>query len=536
MKKLSEENKKMTSVFVVDDDAIMRMSLHMMIDWENEGFVWMGEAENGKEALEHIDEIHPQIVITDVKMPGMDGVSLIRELKKYRHPPAVLVLSSYDDYELVRESMRLGASDYLLKVDLTAEKLLQALRPLQIQNDMTRNAVVPQHVLRAHLMKNIMSRFFLSEKDMREQFLQANVVFQAEHIWCMALRTDLSPECITDEGEYQTICLSLINITEEIAGDELTTFCAEGYTGEFFVLGVCDRLYDETRCIQQVADRLVLMLNQYLDLHVSIGISRGTYTIQGIFQACKSARLAAKMAIWEQKDYLFAEQAKISITESSMAYIPQLNQAIQTSNCELFKRVMQDLKTFICVQNHSLEEQKNLSSEVLMNLQESIRKSGWKKDLSAAMENTRFQELKQVSSSQKLSDWLDVLIATVCNGMQETAKRENRKESILAQDYIEQHFAENITLSALAKHLNLTPGYLSTLMKRDLGMTFSEYLLHVRMEHARRLLKQGKLHVYEVAECVGYSNQYYFNMLFKRTFGITPGQYSRSKGEKEEKI
>ena len=123
----------MTSVLVVDDDAIMRMSLHMMIDWENEGFAWMGEAENGKEALKCIDEIHPQVVITDMKMPGMDGVSLIRELKKYRHSPEILVLSSYDDYELVRESMRLGAADYLLKVDLTAEKLLQALRPLQFK-------------------------------------------------------------------------------------------------------------------------------------------------------------------------------------------------------------------------------------------------------------------------------------------------------------------------------------------------------------------------------------------------------------------
>lgn len=526
----------MTSVLVVDDDAIMRMSLHMMIDWENEGFAWMGEAENGKEALKCIDEIHPQIVITDMKMPGMDGVSLIRELKKYRHPPEILVLSSYDDYELVKESMRLGASDYLLKVDLTAEKLLQALRPLQIQKDMTRNVVVPQHILRAHLMKNIMSRYFLSEEEMQEQFLQANVVFQADHIWCMALRTDLSSECIADEEEYQTICLSLINIAEEIVGDELTAFCAEGYTGEFFVLGVCNRLYDETLYIKQTADRLVLMLNQYLDLHVSIGISRGTYTIQGVFQACKSARLASKMAIWEQKDCLFAEQEKISIAEKSMAYLPQLNQAIQTSNCELFRHVMQGIRAFICVRNNSLEEQKNLSSELLMNLQESIRKSGWRKDLSAAMEDKRFQELKQVSSSQELSDWIDVLIATICNGMEETAKRENRKESLMAQDYIEQHFAENITLSALAEHLNLTPGYLSTLMKRDLGMTFSEYVLHVRMEHARRLLKQGKLHVYEVAECVGYSNQYYFNMLFKRTFGITPGQYSRRKGKKEEKI
>lgn len=376
--------------------------------------------------------------------------------------------------------MRLGAADYLLKVDLTAEKLLQALRPLQRQTDHTQDNTVPQHMLRAHLMKNILSGFFLSERELKEQCQQAAVLFESEPVWCMALRVDFSTGYITDEAEYQTICLSLINITEEIVGDALTAFCAEGYTGEFFVLGTCNpsHTHNETACIKQLVERLILMLNQYLDLHVSIGISRGAYTIQGLFQACRQARLSSRMAIWEQADLLFAKEADASASWKPISCIPQLHQAIQTNNQDLFQRMMKEAATGICEPSNSLEEQCGLASELLMHLQESIRKSGWKQDLSAAMERQR---------------------------------------------------------SALAEQLQLTPGYLSILMKRDLGMTFSEYVLHVCMEHARKLLKQGQLRVYEVAECVGYSNPYYFNMLFKRTFGITPGQYSKNRGKGKEK-
>lgn len=527
----------MNGVLIVDDDAVMRMSLRMMINWENEGFIWLGEAENGKKALESIAELQPQIVITDMKMPVMNGVSLIRELEKQQHPPEILALSSYDDYELVRESMRLGAADYLLKVDLTAEKLLQALRPLQKQTDNAQDNTVPQHMLRAHLMKNILSGFFLSERELKEQCQQAAVLFESESVWCMALRVDFSTGYITDEAEYQTICLSLINITEEIVGDALTAFCAEGYTGEFFVLGTCNppHTHDETACIKQLAERLILMLNQYLDLHVSIGVSRGAYTIQGLFQACRQARLSSRMAAWEQTDILFAKETAVPTLWKPMPYIPQLHQAIQTNDQQLFQGMMREANAFICASNNSSEEQCSLAGELLMHLQESIRKSGWKQDFSAAMETQRFQELKQITNTQALTDWLDVLTETLCDGMQENAKKENRVESTMAQRYIEQHFSENITLSALAEQLQLTPGYLSTLMKRDLGMTFSEYVLHVRMEHARKLLKQGQLRVYEVAACVGYSNQYYFNMLFKRTFGVTPGQYSKNRGKDKEK-
>lgn len=103
--------------------------------------------------------------------------------------------------------MRLGAADYLLKVDLTAEKLLQALLPLQKQTDRAQDNTVPQHMLRAHLMKNILSGFFVSERELKEQCQQAAVLFESEPVWCMALRVDFSTGYITDEAEYQTIIL-----------------------------------------------------------------------------------------------------------------------------------------------------------------------------------------------------------------------------------------------------------------------------------------------------------------------------------------
>lgn len=117
-------------IVVVDDDAVMRLGMKTLIPWEDTEFDLLGEAENGREALELIQKCRPSIVITDMKMPIMNGVELIRALREQNQPPMILALSSYDDYELVRQAMRLGTADYLLKMDLSPEMLLQTLRSI----------------------------------------------------------------------------------------------------------------------------------------------------------------------------------------------------------------------------------------------------------------------------------------------------------------------------------------------------------------------------------------------------------------------
>ncbi|MDO4174924.1 MAG: response regulator [Eubacteriales bacterium] len=520
-------------VIIVDDDAVMRMSLRMMIDWESEGFLLLGEAENGLEAQKLMQEVRPAIVITDMKMPVMNGVDFIRTLEHMPHKPSVVVLSSYDDYELVRESMKLGAVDYLLKTDLSAEKLLQTLRPLRKQPSDGKNTV-HLDALRANLIKNIISRFFLSDHDLAMQLQQASVVFHGEPVWCLVLKANASMEQIRNEEEYRTICVSLIHIAEEIAQDYMDAFCAEGFTGEFYLLGTL-HLSDAQaqQRIQNMAERLAKMLEQYLDILVSIGISCGKKTVQGLFDACRQAQLAARRAALEKQTFFMMYPHGESQGHSAETHYHilddtcQLDQAILRSDIAMIHTSMQKLQHTILAAPVTVFEQQQMAADLLIHICESLRQSHQKKKVPAVTAAQRLDELSQINQPKVLQDWMEVLEATLCDGLASASTNKRNTDVTRAQAYIDIHYAEDITLPALAKQLEITPGYLSTLMKRELGMTFSEYVLHVRMEHAKQLLEQEDLHIYEVATRVGYNNQYYFNSLFKRVFGVSPGQYSK---------
>lgn len=525
-------------VMVVDDDAMMRMNLRMIIDWESEGFLLLGEAENGEKAKLLMQEQNPDIVITDMKMPVLDGVGLIRALRELPNPPQVIALSSYDDYTLVREAMRLGAVDYLLKTDLTADKLLQVLRPLR-KDTSVRRQTVKVDALRANLVKNMISRFFLSDDDLTSQLQQAAVSFHGDGVWCLVIKADI--EHMESEEEYHTICLSLINIAEEIARDYLDAFCAEGFTGEFYLLGSFRETEPQAQQrVRSMAERLAKMLEQYLDLMVSIGISSGAQTVQGLFHACRQARLAARQAALLEQTVALPEQVQeigpdgLTQQYRVLRLLPQLDQALSIGDMEQIHIVLDTFRIELCSLRVPIAARRQITAELLVNLRESLKRYDWEKYVPAVTAQQQFEELAHIRNTNELMDWLEVLEATLCDGLTEATKNGHSAEVTQVQQYIDMHFAEELVLPQLAKQLNITPGYLSTRMKRELGMTFSEYVLHVRMEHAKQLLEQGKLHIYEVAAQVGYSNPYYFNTLFKREFGCSPGQYSRKRMQKGE--
>ncbi len=130
----------MYKILIVDDEIFVRMGLKMSIDWASRGFELLGEASNGQEALEKISETPPDIVITDIKMPVMDGIGLIKEISSSYPAIKCLVLSNYDEFELVKEAMKLGAVDYFLKVTIESDKLLEALEQVCEKLDGERTA------------------------------------------------------------------------------------------------------------------------------------------------------------------------------------------------------------------------------------------------------------------------------------------------------------------------------------------------------------------------------------------------------------
>ena len=270
----------------------------------------------------------------------------------------------------------------------------------------------------------MISRFFVSDKDLLEQMQQARVTFAREPVWVMVLRSRLQMVLDDDEAQeeqYRTLCLSVINIAEEIVQDCLDGFCVEGYDGAFYILGTLrEEFAQPEERLLRLCERLSRMIEQYLDVTVYIGIASSGANIDGLFHACRYARTAARQA----------QRQNISV---------------------LHYQVHMDMR-------HS--------------------------------EGPITEDIAQ------------------------QAKR-----------YIDTHYSEKIILTELSAQLGITPSYLSSLMKRQLGMAFSEYIMSVRMEQASKLLSVNRLRINEVAAAVGYDNLFYFSKLFKRFSGMSPRDF-----------
>lgn len=179
-------------VLIVDDDATMRIGLKSMIPWEQHGYELIGDANDGKQALELVHAHSPHIIITDMKMPVMDGISLIRTLKKENFPCTFLVLSSYDDFDLVKAALKLGAIDYLLKLELDSHALLSSLAEARKKLALF-NAVSSEHIksrteLQTEVLRKIICNHFYTEAEMIADMRNYEIKLNSGDIYCFFLK------------------------------------------------------------------------------------------------------------------------------------------------------------------------------------------------------------------------------------------------------------------------------------------------------------------------------------------------------------
>lgn len=180
-------------ILIADDDTMVRIGLKTVINWEENGFVLVGEAANGLEAMQLVQEKKPDIVITDIKMPGMDGIELIRQLRQQSTPPEILVLSSYDEFELVKQALKLGARDYLLKLNLNPEELLHSLRAIAAEN----TAASPlfsgddeksRALLRQNFLWDVVSNYYMNGQQLEQSMRELEIHLEGRPVYCMVIK------------------------------------------------------------------------------------------------------------------------------------------------------------------------------------------------------------------------------------------------------------------------------------------------------------------------------------------------------------
>ncbi|REJ11325.1 MAG: DNA-binding response regulator [Paenibacillaceae bacterium] len=545
----------MYGVVVIDDDRQVLRSMEKSIPWTEMGTVCLGVAGDGREGLRLIGELSPDIVITDIYMPVMDGLEMIRELRRQGYPGKIVILSGYSEFEYARQALKLQVDDYLSKpASLTTirEVIGQAVRQLQEER---------------------------REKETLEQLEQKISHYETflEQEWLKNVMTGARSVCLSHGGEDEALFLrkhprletdahlvlgveiaASSRISEaapadrqlfrfairNVLGELLQTFWGAFEMVDLHAHHVAVLLHADPRRPQEAAvddairlgKRLIRTVYEVLRIRLRIGVGTLQHDWRRISLSTEEAFLAlaneGNAACGDVELYIYRKPEDgipdLSIQKlKPIRFYHELAEAIRLFQeqraTDVIGRFIRTLEDIGETKPASLRMH---GRECLTIIRFTLFDTG--KNMEHRLSTSGLEKrLETVDTPETLERWLMDVVEQVCREEtgQENLRHKQAVEYVL--QYIQEHYAEDLTLSELAGKVYLSRNYLSQLFREYVGESFNQYVTKVRMEKAKRLLAEGKYLIYEVADMVGYKNIPYFSTLFKKTTGLNPSDFMK---------
>lgn len=481
---------------IVDDEILIRQGIKHYLDWEKEGFTIVGEASNGKEALELIEKLVPHIVITDVVMPIMDGEALTRIVnEKYPHI-GLIVLSSFSEFDYVRSAFQNGVIDYILKPKLNAEVLLKALRQAAGQ----------------------LEGFHLSREGQHEETIKDKLRDLYEG-------TDVSIE----EEEMDSFPHKYFQVVSHYLTANQTEKPFHDYVAK------------ENGILTQIvttSDLHIYLWNSSQTLREELfsDLDQSSYVCST--EAFENLpELKGKQKELEQvQNYRFFFPEKSYLSEDILPLPPGERQVFQLDRfieeCkrdnfqEAFSYLEGHIERLMLDYQQDVVEYKAFLNNIMFNLIVLLGNMDYQTEMLEKKKYTHFQQVSLAAdvfaANQIVHDFLKEVMKIV-----ETEEEQGHMRKLT--DYIKAHYHESLSLSDIANHFHFSPSYLSNYFSTHSKEGFSEYLNRVRIEAAITLLRQSDIPISKISEQVGFSDHSYFCRVFKKQTSYSPSQYRRKR-------
>lgn len=532
----------MYKVIVVDDEPLIRRGLREKVDWNSLGFEIAGEAANGLDALTLSASVHPDIIITDMKMPVMDGIKLLEAIKKTPLKTRVIVVSAYSSFDYTHAAVKCGAFDYILKPidgsELT-EVLLRARASIESEargiGESPAGIRQPIPEIKERFLKSFFSSQLISENNLESQFADPDLSPCLKKYICLAVMipelTDIVKAAFDEDYDKAFICITrLIQNLALKQSFSVSTFRSNIYVYNFYVI-----LGFETDD-PATADTIEILKNDletFLRSSVIIGVGKATGSLHEInisftqaLDALSYRRIVNDSCIIFSDDLSRRNFTLIHYSsENENAFLTSL----EICNFEEMEHNMYQL--FDCIRNIgdiSFRQVYKLFSELLFLCDRVLRKYDITLEQIFKEDITSIDYIACKGSLPQLEQWFSGVVFNIMRFIMD--KKSSNMGNVVDEIkvYIETHYFEDLTLNDLSQKFYINKSYLSALFKKRVGQTFVDYLTSVRMNKASELLSgSGKYKVYEIARLVGYSDEKYFSKLFKRIKGHNPEEFRR---------
>lgn len=528
-------------VILADDEEEIRNGIIRKINWKENGFELVGAAENGQEALELAEKCKPDVVMTDVKMPFLNGLELGEKLAE-RMPSTKLVLfSGFDDFEYAQQAVKLNATEYILK-PINSEELVALLQKIKKQIDMELSEKRNLDTLNQYYLKSlpILKEQFLirlvssklSEKRAKELAKEFQEDLSAQ-FWTVAiLHGELNEETKQDEhfsfhNQEELLPLSLKQIADEALVREFR-FKSFIYSDNVTLIFMLSEEKEILKIVNGM-NRLCKIAQRFLDIPVSAGIGTPCDSLAEIrysYQGAENA-LGYRVLMGDKAIYIDDMEPDLSIQlQFDEQDERELLNAIKLEPQENIRAIVDRLVGRFRDSRVPFNQYQIYMTEILSGLFKVIR--GYKLDMEEVF-GKDFKGYSHLSDFESLSDLSNWFYEACCK-ISAMIKRERMDTTKLiaekAKEFVKEHYSDsNVSVEMLCSFLHVSPAYFSTIFKKETGVSFITYLTDVRMEEAVKLLNTTDEKTYVISLKVGYTEPNYFSYVFKKHFGVSPSKY-----------
>lgn len=530
----------MYSVFIVDDEIIVRDGLRRKIDWEHSQFSFAGEAGDGEIALSMIQDIKPDILITDIRMPFMDGIELARAVKKLQPWIKIIILSGHDEFDYAKKTIAIGVEDYILK-PFTLEELMASLNRVAESLDKQKQ----QFTDIDRMKKELESTTLLAQEKLLTDIvfgvLDTSTAIQKASNFGINLIAHYYSVCVTEIHVKDDIIENLVaaksrlmqlakNSTEKIGffiSPNTFVSIIKGSTKETVeesAFSAADTLKHEVSSVEGATS--ITAIGSIVEHTANI-----TKSFQEASLIVRKTAFANKNKVISANDINTQESSSLELQEND-PLVDRLNYAdeseIDLIISEYISMLGKNTDSFSIIASYLLVDVIMAVSKVIENLGGDI-----KQEMPEVLTHSFVEQAVQNES---------IFISEIKKVLESLLKYRNTHAQgkytdviLRAKKYIDKNFTNpDISLKTTAEAVNFSPNHFSTVFSQECGVTFIEYLTQVRIEQAKKMLANTDMKSTDIAYEVGFNDPHYFSFIFKKTMGVSPREWRNSQANTEQ--
>lgn len=531
----------MYRVVLVDDEPLILAGIASLVDWEAEDCTLVGKATNGSSGVSMIMELRPDIVITDIRMPVLNGLEMVAKCQSCGCSFSFIVLTNLEEFDLAKQAIILGATDYLVKLDLSSEELLQSLGRAKESCDLL--AHQKNHAFSAPPVedKEKQIRSFFHSYLFTEDFSYENSLsWETAYANPFIIIFSICQDVVIFDTDYSGAQLISSNYVNQQVYDIITSIAKRSFQNSVTLLEYDKNSYllisslntpiSYHTQITQFCTKLQNSLKNYFEYSAVYGVSTLKTDFFHIREAFQEAQTALEYFYYDSSDNLLfyngqsihhrkTKNFNINFLKKDLAISIQKNDSEQLYS--IFSQIIELFRECKPNKEHATSACINIYTYLFsfFETDDNSYEDIFPYAINIAEQLNRFYSLADIL------EWLKRFADKLSKLLNDRKNTKSDKLIEHAIKFIEEHYTEKIGLAEVSVSLNISPGYLSSNFKKYTNTTLSDYIATVKIDHAKKIIDTHQYLIYEISDMLGFDNPYYFSKVFKKVTGISPKEY-----------